>query len=64
MKTKGQAPPVGTTTVVVEGQTLRIFRIVNGDSGKVTVTLAGGQEITYRPPAADLIRDAFKATKK
>lgn len=50
--------------VVIEGQTLKIESVANGDSGKVTVTLVGGQQVTYRPPAADLIRDAFKEFEK
>lgn len=59
-------PPVlpGTVTVTIEGQVLKILGIANGDSGKVTVTLVSGQKITYRNPAADLIRAAFNKTGK
>ena len=52
-------PPVEAVTVTVKGQTLKIVSI-KGDTGKVVVTLLGGQEVTYRPPSADLIRAAFK----
>lgn len=51
-------------TVVVEGQTLKVERIIEGDSGKVTVVLVSGQQIVYRPPAANVIRDALKPKEK
>lgn len=65
VEVKGQGKAAEKVVILtVKGQTLKIVRIANGDSGKVTVTLVGGQEITYRPPAADLIRAAFKPKEK
>jgi hypothetical protein len=43
-------------TVRVQGQTLKVASAVNAASGKIVVTTADGQQITYRPPAADEIR--------
>ena len=52
-------------TVNVKGQTLKIVRTIDGGgSGKLIVTVEGGQEIVYRPPAADVIRKALALAEK
>lgn len=50
--------------IKVKGQKLKVESIIEAGSGKVTAVLEGGQQITYRPPAADLIRDAFKPVEE